>query len=145
MGRSMAAAADDVRASEAVTAAERAAGALEPAKLERLLSRWRTHGVAVLEGALPPELDLEPLRTRMDYDAAHQVVAKDGLSAGERGEIFHLQLGLPRTRKYILPDIVANAYVEQFAAAALGPCFMRFFNGNTAAPNSQPQAVHVSA
>ena len=127
--------------------AERAQGVLGSQKLERLLSSWRQHGVAVLEGVLPHE-QLGRLNERLDYDAAHQIAAakvngETGIAAGERGKIGHLQLGLPRVGEYIHSSFVCNPFVEQFAAKGLGNCFLRFVNGNTVCPGSRPQQLHV--
>lgn len=134
---------------ETISTAERAQGVLGSEKLERLLSSWRQHGVAVLEGVLPHEL-LGELNKRLDYDAAHQIAAarangETGIAAGDRGKIGHLQLGLPRVGDYIHSSFVCNPIVEQFAAAGLGACFLRFANGNTACPGSRPQQLHVDA
>jgi hypothetical protein len=135
---------------ETVSPAERAVGVLGSEKLQRLLASWRHRGVAVLDEAVPREL-LRPWRSRLDYDAAHQLAAAArtagaaGIAAGERGEIGHLQLGLPRTAEYIHPSFICNPLVEQFAVAALGDCFLRFVNGNTACPRSRPQQLHVDA
>ncbi len=139
----------DGPAVETISTVERTHGVLELEKLERLLSSWRKHGVAVLEGVLPHEL-LGRLNQRLDYDAAHQIATtrvsgETGIAAGERGRIGHLQLGLPRVGEYIHSSFVCNPFVEQFAVAGLGSCFLRFVNGNTACPGSQPQQLHVDA
>eukprot|EP01045_Picozoa_sp_COSAG04_P053429 COSAG04_NODE_23322_length_340_cov_1.037344_1_plen_65_part_10 len=60
----------DVWTVEEVSDAEREAGALDPGKLERLVQRWKTHGLAVLQGVLPHTI-LDTMRQRLDYDAAH--------------------------------------------------------------------------
>jgi hypothetical protein len=141
----------DGPAVETVSVEERAQGALRSDKLQRLLSSWRQHGVAVLDGALEPhDLLTCRLNQRLDYDAAHQIArtrldGEAGIAAGERGKIGHLQLGLPRVGEYIHPSFVCNPFVEQFAVAGLGDCFLRFVNGNTACPGSRPQQLHVDA
>eukprot|EP01045_Picozoa_sp_COSAG04_P026326 COSAG04_NODE_3634_length_2656_cov_1.231521_7_plen_41_part_01 len=38
--------------------------------------------------------------------------------------------------RYVFPEVMSNPIIEQFASAALGPCYIRFYNGNTACPGS---------
>ena len=71
---------------EAVSAQELAQGYLSEEKLARLVGGWHEHGLAILESVIPTS-DLDRLAVRMDFDTAHQYVArKDKSSLPNRGD-----------------------------------------------------------
>jgi hypothetical protein len=135
----------------AVSAAERAAGALSAAKLEWVASTYEREGLCVLEDLLPHAM-LDELAHRYDYDCAHRYVGGDQFKGGQKGPALnpaydgnlHLQLNLPRCHPYVRPEIVSNPIIEQVAVAVLGgACYIRYINGNSALPGSTVQHLHV--
>ena len=82
-----------------ITAAEYAAGVIEPAKLQFLAEFFQREGYAIVGGLFPLEL-LDRIEPRLDEDAGHQVAARilqdrvDGGSAAQG--MRHLGNGLPR-------------------------------------------------
>ena len=127
---------------ETVTAAERAAGRLGAAKLERLAAAFRAEGMLVLHDALPHEA-LDALRARLDHDAAYQALEPEPLLSTWEDRGGHLQMGVPRCAPYVRREIVANPILEQLAQRLLGgPCHLAFFNGNTNLPGSELQHLH---
>jgi hypothetical protein len=136
---------------EYVSAAEVAAGLLQPEKLARVVSAYEADGLCVLCNVIPPTV-LDELCHRYDFDAAHRYVSGDPFKGGQKGPALnpdyngnlHLQLNLPRCHPYVRPEIVANPIIEQVAAAVLhGPVFIRYINGNTACPGATYQGLHV--
>ena len=129
-----------------VTEAERAAGRLTEATVERLLAELTANGHALLEGALATQ-DLDAMAERMDADAAHAALDPERLirDRGEGQPFGHIQLGLPRDET-VTADLLSNPFIEQLAVAALGEgAFLGFFNGNTCLPNSGVQGLHSDA
>ena len=130
----------------AATPAERAAGALEPAKAAALLQAFERTGAVVLHDALPVKL-LSTLAVQLDADAAR--LRLDPLRmAADRGQdhSLHHQLGLPRMSPWVSRNLVCNPILEQLAATLLGPgAFLAFFGGNTALPGSGRQGLHADA
>ena len=136
---------------EAVSAQELAQGYLSEEKLARLVGGWHEHGLAILESVIPTS-DLDRLAVRMDFDTAHQYVArKDKSSLPNRGDgpmagatPGQLQQGLPHCAPWVVRSYVSNPILEQVAIAFLrGPCYMSYFNGNCCVPGAHPQGVHV--
>jgi hypothetical protein len=125
-----------------VRAVERAAGALEPARLARLVAQFDERGLFVLEDLLPADV-LAQLAPRMCADAA-AIVAHGGWAArGDFGQ-GHLQLGQPRGAPWVHADVVANPIVEQVVVAILrADARLGFFNGNCAMPESGTQMLHM--
>jgi hypothetical protein len=114
----------------AISAAEYAAGAIEPPKLLHLAEFFKREGFAIVGGLFPPAL-LDRIGPRLDDDAGHQVAAKilqdraDGGRCAGRS-MRHLGNGLPRQAPWAFPEVVANPCVEQLVAAMLGgAAFMR--------------------
>jgi hypothetical protein len=71
-----------------ITAAEYAAGAIDPAKLQFLAEFFQREGYAIVGGLFPLEL-LDRIEPRLDEDAGHQVAArmlKDRESGGSVGQ-----------------------------------------------------------
>ena len=129
-----------------VTEAERAAGRLAEATVQRLLVELTANGHALLEGALATQ-DLDAMAERMDADAAHAALDPERLirDRGEGQPFGHIQLGLPRDET-VTADLLSNPFIEQLAVAALGEgAFLGFFNGNTCLPNSGVQGLHSDA
>ena len=138
---------------EAVTPGERNAGALAPAKLERLLSRWDEDGVLVLEDLLSHEL-LDTIARQLDFAAAHYVATDKGHERGPQGGYpretgrpgLQICSGLPRQAPWVVPELVANPILEQIAARILGgEVFIRYFNCNSSCPGSGVQMIHQDA
>ena len=100
-----------------VTEAERAAGALSPARLSQLVAAFDARGVFVLESVIPLDA-CRRLAPRMLSDAA-AIVAHGGW--GSRGEFGHghLQLGPPRNAPFVSAEVVANPIIEQCVVAIL--------------------------
>ena len=150
-----------------VSAEEWRAGAISASKIEELTDSFAERGLFVLENVIPLPV-LEQLAPRMLSDS-HAIVAHGGWSA--RGEFGHghLQLGPPRCAPWVHSDIVANPIIEQvgFSIFVLNPsdvstdadiclvrcqvvyailrhdCYLGFFNGNCAMPNSGTQRLHM--
>ena len=124
-----------------ITAAEYAAGVIEPAKLQFLAEFFQREGYCIVGGLFPLEL-LDRIEPRLDEDAGHQVAARI-LQDREDGGSFaqgmrHLGNGLPRQAPWVFPEVVANPCVEQLVAAMLGgAAFMRYYNGNTSLPDER--------
>jgi len=133
--------------------------------LARLDATFRADGIAVLQNVIPREI-LDTIAARLDFDAAHQVFdagramlaaedrtpSNENLEDGAPASSFagdaemlglHLELGLPRTSEFVFPEIVSNQIIEQVVARLLGPCFVRYYNGNTACPGSGCQPLHM--
>lgn len=118
---------------EVVTPAEYAQGEIkDQAKLSRIRQAFLRTGVAVVQNVVPEHV-LDAIGTRLDHDAAHQVVGDAlGTSEAYRAASGHLACGLPRNAPHVYPEIVSNAIMEQLVVLCLGgSAFMRYFNGNT--------------
>jgi hypothetical protein len=129
-----------------VSAAERAAGRLQPGTVEALLSRLNAQGHALLEEALDPA-QLDAMAQRLDAHAALAALDPERLirDRGEGQPFGHIQLGLPRDET-VTADLLSNPFIEQLAEAALGQgAFLGFFNGNTCLPESGRQGLHSDA
>lgn len=89
-----------------ITAAEYAAGAIDPAKLQFLAEFFQREGYAIVGGLFPLEL-LDRIEPRLDEDAGHQVAArmlKDRESGGSVAQSMrHLGNGLPRQAPWVFP------------------------------------------
>jgi hypothetical protein len=134
-------------AMEVVTPQEYAAGKIrDQAKLSRIRSAFLRTGVAVVQNVVPPEV-LDKIGARLDHDAAHQVVA-DALGSSVRALYRaaggHLACGLPRNAPHVHREVVNNPIMEQIVVVCLGgSAFMRYYNGNTSLPSSEPQGLHM--
>ena len=122
---------------------------LEGPVLARLNATFQRDGIAVLANVVPAHV-LDVIARRLDFDAAHQVqqaglVSKAPRDAGDFSFAgIHLENGLPRTREHIFPEVLANPIIEQVVVTLLGgPAFIRYYNGNTACPNSDAQDLHM--
>ena len=125
-----------------VTAAEHAAGALAPDRLQALVDAFHARGLFVLENAIEPTA-IAPLGEQMKRDGAAIVQAGGWGSRGAFGH-GHLQLGAPRMAPWVFPEVVANPIVEQCVCAILrSPAKLSFFNGNCAMPSSGTQRLHM--
>ena len=87
---------------EYVSAAEVAAGLLQPEKLARVVSAYEADGLCVLCNVIPPTV-LDELSHRYDFDAAHRYVSGDPFKGGQKGPALnpdyngnlHLQVVIP--------------------------------------------------
>jgi hypothetical protein len=125
-----------------VTDAERAAGALAPARLAALVAAFDERGLLLLENVVDPAA-IAALGEQMKRDGEAIVEAGGWGSRGDFGH-GHLQLGAPRAAPWVLPEIVANPIVEQCVCAILrSPAKLGFYNGNCAMPSSGTQRLHM--
>lgn len=130
---------------ETVTPQEYSAGEItDAAKLGRIREAFLRDGIAVVQNCVPAHI-CDQMGERLDWDAAHQV-AKDALGGHEafRAASGHLACGLPRVAPHVFPEVVANPIIEQLAVTCLGgAAFIRYYNGNTSLPGSEPQGLHM--
>ena len=130
---------------EAVTPEEYAAGEItDAAKLHRIRDAFLRTGVAVVQNVVPHEV-LDRMGARLDWDAAHQVASDAaGMSEAYRAASGHLACGLPRNAPHVFPEVVQNPIMHQIVVVCLGgAAFMRYYNGNTSLPGSEPQGLHM--
>ena len=128
----------------APTAAERRAGTLAPANLERACAALIDDGVVVLEQVIDAG-PLDALKERMDRDSAEllEFCASVGGNPRDRG---HLQQGPPPVLEFVPSQLVANTYAAQVLSAVLGSgAYCEFYNGNTNCPGSVRQQLHLDA
>ena len=126
----------------APTAAERRAGTLAPANLERACAALVDDGVVVLEQVIDAG-PLDALKERMDRDTAEllEFCASVGGNPRDRG---HLQQGPPPVLEFVPSQLVANTYAAQVLSAVLGSgAYCEFYNGNTNCPGSGRQQLHL--
>ena len=140
---------------EYVTAAETAAGALDPPKLERLRRAFEADGVVVLCDVIPHPV-LDHIATQLDFAAAHYVATDKGHERGAQGGFprdgsrpgLQICSGIARQAPWVCPELVANPIIEQVAQAVLGldsEIFIRYFNCNSSCPGSGAQMIHQDA
>jgi len=135
-----------------LSAEEKARGELEPKKAEQLAQYVRDYGVALLDGPVLPEEDLDNLRKWLDLATVMKVV-KDGdalksnITGGGQGlgaEGFNFSQ-IPRRKKWVTPGLVCNSIVEQAVVAIMGP--KPFLNSAlmsiTNYPGSGTQELHM--
>ena len=122
----------------AISAEERAANAIEPAKVAEIAANFLRDGFAIVHGLMDHEL-LDRIEAKLDNDAAHQILARvlSDRHTEKRSarEVRHIQHALPRTAAWTFPAVVANPLIEQLAGGLLGgSSFIRYMNGNTKFP-----------
>lgn len=137
-----------------VTAAERAAGEMAPAKVEAVKALFREHGVVAFTAAagappLIPHADLDLMKERLEYQSL-LAVSEGRLmenstnqrgNGGARG--FHTG-SLPRRSRWVRPSVIANDIIEQAVAACLGVgCWLSTFGTITNHPGSETQDLHM--
>ena len=135
---------------EAATSAEVAAGRLGDDKIQRLAAHVRTHGFALLAGAIPTST-LELLAPRFEFDAAYRYLDALQADSGDSTPFFggskipgHGSARLPRSAPWVHPDIAANPLIEQVVAAVLGPRpYLNVYGGNCSFPGSGTQELHM--
>jgi hypothetical protein len=119
------------------TADELAAGRLSPDRQAAVLESFRTHGAAIIAGAV----DLghcDALRAAMDEDlddAASRPFALDIPG--------HVQHNPPPRAKDLYIDIIANPIAVSLARALMGSVRLSLYTGNTMLPHTtQHQPLH---
>jgi len=96
------------------SAAERASGRGDEAKLARAAAALASEGVVVLRSAAPAA-GLDALRRRMERDMAHATAAGWEFDDNWQG------LRPPYSREYLLPDVIFNRLALAVSERALGP------------------------
>jgi hypothetical protein len=119
---------------------ERAAGALEPDRVDAVRRALVDDGYAILADLIEPAV-LDALKPRLDEDT--QRLLDLGRWGGAGRVPGHLQQSMPRETPWIFRDIVANPIVIQATHSVLGNgLHNHFYNGNTNTPGSGEQPLH---
>lgn len=117
-------------------------GRMSATHLDQALEAMRRDGFVVLEQAVDHE-PLDILKQRMDRDFRELLAFCETIGGNPR-ETGHLQQGPPPFAPYVFSQIVVHPFVTQLSHAVLGPyAFNNFYNGNTNAPGSGFQQVHL--
>lgn len=117
-------------------------GRMSATHLDQALEAMRRDGFVVLEQAVDHE-PLDILKQRMDRDSRELLAFCETIGGNPR-ETGHLQQGPPPFAPYVFSQIVVHPFVTQLSHAVLGPyAFNNFYNGNTNAPGSGFQQVHL--
>jgi ectoine hydroxylase-related dioxygenase (phytanoyl-CoA dioxygenase family) len=112
------------------------------AHLDQALEAMRRDGFVVLEQVVEQE-PLDMLKERMDRDSRELLAFCETIGGNPR-ERGHLQQGPPPFAPYVFSQIVVHPLVTQMSHALLGQyAFNNFYNGNTNAPGSGTQNVHL--
>lgn len=126
----------------ALSTAERERERLSDRNLDIAVRAIRDDGFVILEDVIAHE-HLDILREKMSADLETLLTAKVLPNNFVKN---HLQQDPPPFAPYVFRDIVANPYVVQVSAAALGEGFFNsFYSGNTNLPGSTEQPVHADA
>lgn len=123
-------------------AGELRSGRMSDQRLEQLLLAMRRDGLVVLEQVVEHE-PLDILKERMDRDSKELLAYCETIGGNPR-DPGHLQQGPPPFAPYVFRQIVVHPLVTQASHALLGQyAFNNFYNGNTNAPGSGHQHVHL--
>ena len=106
------------------------------------IAHFDEHGWVVLRGVVP-EPPLERLEARMNRDTVDLLRFCAALGGNPR-EQRHLQQGPPPFEDYVFAEVVANDAVLDVCERIIGarPA-LTFYNGNTNAPGSTTQRLHM--
>ena len=117
-------------------------GRMSDVHLDQVLDAMRRDGFVVLEQVLDHE-PLDMLKQRMDRDSKELLAFCETIGGNPR-DAGHLQQGPPPLAPYVFRQIVVHPLVTQVSHGLLGQfAFNNFYNGNTNAPGSVYQQVHL--
>ncbi len=127
-----------------VSADELVKGELSNHHLEQAISGIQLEGYTILGNVVSTD-HLDILHQKMTKDSQTIINAHSERWKG-RLQIGQLQQGAPPFAPYLFTDIVSNPIVEHLNITLLGKgAFNGFYNGNTNAPGSTQQGLHMDA
>ena len=119
-------------------------GELSNDHLEQAINNIRVEGYTILGNIVSTD-HLDFLHQKMTDDS-HSIISANAERWSGRLQIGQLQQGPPPFAPYLFTDIVSNPIVEHLSITLLGKgAFNGFYNGNTNAPGSTQQGLHMDA
>ncbi|MEE9255037.1 MAG: phytanoyl-CoA dioxygenase family protein [Pseudomonadales bacterium] len=115
---------------------------MSDAHLDQVLDAMHRDGFVVLEQVVDHG-PLDMLKERMDRDSRELLAFCETIGGNPR-DVGHLQQGPPPFAPHVFRQLLVHPLVTQVSHALLGEyAFNNFYNGNTNAPGSVYQQVHL--
>jgi hypothetical protein len=124
----------------AITETERAGRAWSAEHRRQAVEAFDQDGYVILGGVIDRAV-LDGLKPKLDEDTA--TLLERGEWGGAGAVPGHLQQSMPRSARYIHPELVTNPFIIEVTNAIVGPgVHNHFYNGNTNMPGSKMQPLH---